>query len=207
MSENSFIMPGKKTDRRSNRTKRSLHTALVELVTEKRFDEITVQNVVDRANVGRSTFYTHFRDKDDLFQKDWERFLDGLAQHIDWKKAGKGSFVPVEYLFSHLREAQPFYKSLVRSQKTDSVFKSGVSHLSRQVESALAARLRGKPSPSPPIPILANYLAGELFSLLKWWLDHEMPYSPERMDEIFHELVTPTFRSVLVSGEASGQAT
>jgi hypothetical protein len=61
----------------------------------------------------------------------------------------------------------------------------------------LEERLRGKPAPATPIPILANYLANELFSLLKWWLDNTMPYSPERMDEIFHELVNPTFRSVL----------
>jgi AcrR family transcriptional regulator len=191
------IMPGKKTDRRSNRTRRQLSSALVELVKEKRFDDITVQNVIDRADVGRSTFYSHFRDKDDLFQKDWERFLDGLAQHIDWDKAGAGSFVPVVYLFRHLQDAQPFYQSLVRSQKTDSIFKSGVNYLSQKIESALTARLKGKPTSVIPIPVLSNYLASELFSLLKWWLDRKMPYPPERMDQIFHDLVTPTLLSVL----------
>jgi AcrR family transcriptional regulator len=192
----------KKKDRRSVRTQRSLSGALVELITEKRFDEITVQEVIDRADVGRSTFYSHFRDKEDLFQKDWERFLDGLAQHIEWGQARQGRFVPVEYLFSHLQEFQSFYKSLVRSQKADAIFKSGISYLSQKIEAALTALFRGKPAPSPPIPILSNYLASELFSLLKWWLDHGMPYSPERMDEIFHELVRPTFRSVLGKSEA-----
>ena len=192
-------MPEKKTDRRSNRTRRQLSSALVDLVKEKRFDDITVQNVIDRADVGRSTFYSHFRDKDDLFQKDWERFLDGFAQHIDWEKAGSGSFVPVVYLFRHLQDFQPFYKGLVRSQKVDGVFKTGTTYLSDKIEIALAARLRGKPAPATPIPILANYLASELFSLLKWWLDHKMPDSPERMDEIFHELVSPTFRALLKS--------
>ena len=190
-------MPEKKTDRRTNRTRRQLGSALVDLVKEKRFDDITVQNVIDRADVGRSTFYSHFRDKEDLCQKDWERFLDGLAQHIDWQKMGTGSFVPVVYLFRHLQEFQPFYKGLVRSQKVETVFKTGVGYLTGKVEVALAARLKGKPAPAIPIPILANYLASELFALLKWWLDHNMPDSPERMDEIFHKLVTPTFRTVL----------
>jgi AcrR family transcriptional regulator len=190
----------KTNDRRSARTQRSLSEALVELIKEKRFDEITVQNVIDRADVGRSTFYSHFRDKEDLFQKDWERFLGDFAQHIDWEKAGAGSFVPVVYLFSHLKEFQPFYKGLVRSQKTDAVFKSGISYLSQKIESALITRLCGKPAPAIPIPILANYLASELFALLQWWLDSEMPYPPERMDEIFHELVTPTFRTILPGG-------
>src|SRR5262245_50326481 len=106
------IMPGikRKTDRRTNRTKRSLSEALVELIQEKRFDDITVQNVIDRANVGRSTFYTHFRDKEDLFQQDWERFLEGFASHIQWDKAGEDKFVPAGYLFQHLHEVQSFYK-------------------------------------------------------------------------------------------------
>jgi AcrR family transcriptional regulator len=189
----------KKQDRRTARTQRSLSGALVSLVTEKRFDDITIQEVIDRADVGRSTFYSHFRDKEDLFQQDWERFLEGLAQHIDWDKAGQAGFVPVAYLFKHLQEFQTFYKSLVRSQKADAIFKSGVSYLSERIESALSERLKRKPLPSTPIPILSNYLSSELFSLLKWWLDRGMPYPPERMDEIFHELVGPTFRTVLAT--------
>src|SRR5882672_7903425 len=127
----------KPKDRRSARTQRSLSEALVDLIKEKRFDEITVQEVIDRADVGRSTFYSHFRDKEDLFQKDWERFLDSFAQRIVWEKAGTESFVPVIYLFSHLKEFQPFYKGLVRSQKTDAVFKSGLRHLSQSMETTL----------------------------------------------------------------------
>ena len=69
----------KNSDRRKERTKRHLSEALVELVKEKRFDDISVQNLIDRADIGRSTFYTHFRDKEDLFQKDWERFLGRIC--------------------------------------------------------------------------------------------------------------------------------
>src|SRR5229473_2645650 len=66
-----------------------------------------------------------------------------------------------------------------------------------KIEGALTARLRGKPATAVPIPILANYLAGELFTLLQWWLDQKMPYPPERMDEIFHALVNPTLRAIV----------
>ncbi len=204
----------KKSDRRPQRTRRQLSRALVGLITEKRFDDITVQNVIDRADVGRSTFYTHFRDKEDLLQKDLERFLDGFAQHIDWDKAGHESFVPVVHLFSHLQDFQPFYKGLVRSRKADSLFKTGVGYLSRKIEISFTARSEQRPpqtghrtgvlapqsgtGESPtlqvPVPILANFLAIELFALLKWWLDHEMPYTPERMDEIYHQLVNPAFQ-------------
>jgi AcrR family transcriptional regulator len=193
----------KKTDRRPQRTKRQLSKALVELVQEKRFDEITVQNVIDRADVGRSTFYSHFRDKEDLLEKDWERFLTGFAQHIEWEKAGEASFVPVMHLFRHLQEAERFYNGLVRSRKTDWVFKAGVVYLSRNIEAALNDRLKirgsSKSSSSVTVPVLANFLAVELFSLLKWWLDHKMPFTPERMDEMYHELVTPSVVKLLNS--------
>ena len=179
---------------------------MVELVKEKRFDDIAVQNVIDRADVGRSTFYSHFRDKEDLFEQQWEGFLDFLAQQIDWDKAGQGSFIPVTFLFGHLQGAQSFYKGLVRSRMTDSIFKSGVSYLSQKIESALAARLRGKPATAIPIPILSHYLASELFTLLQWWLDQKMPYSAEHMDKIFHDLVNPTFRSALNLAEAGSKS-
>jgi len=185
----------KKSDRRKERTKRHLSEALVELVKEKRFDDISVQSLIDRADIGRSTFYTHFRDKEDLFQKDWERFLGAFAQRIDWNNAGRGPFIPVVFLFRHLEDFQPFYKGLVRSRMTDSTFSRGIDYLSQKLEAALTTRLKGKPS--VPISILANYLASELFFLLKWWLDYGMTYSPERMDQIYHDLITPTLRSQL----------
>ena len=189
-------MRAKKADRRTNRTKRSLSEALVGLIKEKRFDDITVQNVIERADVGRSTFYSHFRDKEDLFQRDWERFLDDFANAIDWKKAGSGSFIPAAYLFGHLQEYQQFYRGLVRSRKAEAVFRTGATYLAQLIENSLTELVTDRRAVLP-LPIVANYLATELFALLKWWLDQGMPYSPEQMDHIFHELVTPVVAKVL----------
>ena len=189
----------KKTDRRAQRTQHNLTHAMVDLIQEKRFDDITVQNVIERANVGRATFYSHFTGKEDLLQSKWEKFLDFCAQQIDWGQVGKDSFIPVLFLFGHLKDVQPFYLGLVRSRKTDSLFKNGTEYLSGKIAEGLKANL--KRAPSIPIPILSNYLATELFALLKWWLDERMPFSPERMDQIFHELVNPTVTSALKLAE------
>ena len=72
---------------RSQRTRQLLSAALFELMLELRYDEITVQHIIDRANVGRSTFYAHYLDKEDLLVSDFTRVLDALSQHIrlDWK--------------------------------------------------------------------------------------------------------------------------
>src|SRR5215467_2804284 len=175
-----------KSDRRSSRTRRSLRESLRELVMEKRYDSITVQDVIDRADVGRSTFYAHFRDKEDLFLSDWELFLDHFVDQINFQNAGSGRFVPTLGLFRHLQEeAHDFYMALSRSRKVDTLFKIGHAYLAKGIEKKLSGILADKPQPSIPVPVLSNYLSTEVFSLLKWWLEHNMPYTPERMDEIF----------------------
>lgn len=184
----------KKDDRRVMRTRVALRQALIQLIQEKHFDEITVQDIIDRANIGRSTFYAHFRDKEDLLIGDWEQFLDGFVQFINWKNVGKIRFVPVQEFFTHLKDFHNFYRALVRSNKAERLFKRGSSYLSRGIEKSLTEFLKDKPQPSIPVSILANHLAVTVFEQLKWWLDNNMPYSPEKMDEIFHQLILPNFK-------------
>ena len=169
------------------------------MIKEKRFDDITVQNLIDRAGVGRSTFYSHFRDKEDAFEHQWESFNRHLAEQIKWDKAGTDSFFPVVPFFQHLQESQSFYRGLVRSGKADAIFKSGVEYLSKNIETALTERFKSRKL-TIPLPVLSHYLAREFFGLLKWWLDAGMPYTPEAMDKMFHRLVNPTIESALRSG-------
>jgi AcrR family transcriptional regulator len=192
----------KKTDPRASRTRRALSDALVSLILEKRFDAITVQDVIDRADVSRSTFYAHFRDKEDLFLSGWERLLEGFARHVAWEKIGAARFVPVRELFLHVQEFHRFYMALARSRKTDLIYKTGLGYLSKHVEESLITWLEGKPRPRVPVAILSNYLASEMLGLLRWWLDQNMPYTAERMDEMFHQLVAPGFRAALGVAES-----
>jgi len=193
-----MVKPKKKvSDRRTRRTRHKVSGALVDLIKEKRFDDITVQNLIDRAGVGRSTFYSHFRDKEDAFEHQWEAFSHHLADLVKWDQAGRDSFFPVAPLFQHLQEEQSFYQGLVRSGKIEALFKRGVEYLSRDIETALNGRLRSSEI-TVPLPVLSHYLANEFFGLLKWWLDAGMPYTPAAMDQMFHRLVNPTMRSALL---------
>jgi AcrR family transcriptional regulator len=83
-----MVMANPKKDRRSQRTKRILVEALASLIQEKRYELITVQNIIDRADVGRSTFYEHYRDKEDLMASMLAR--NGCAERMvsssqDWQ--------------------------------------------------------------------------------------------------------------------------
>ena len=187
----------KREDRRARKTKRSLSDALTQLILEKRYDSITVQNVIDRADVGRSTFYAHFRDKEDLFLSSWEQLLDHFVVNIKWDEAGLRRFVPVEGLFAHIKNFHRFYVALVKSRKTDLIFKSGLEYLTKAIDNSLVASLAEKAQPAAPTAVISRYIAAEIFGLLKWWLDHNMPYTPQRMSQMFHQLVVPGLLSAL----------
>ena len=191
------MIENKRPDRRTKRTRKALRDALVELILEKHYDAITVQDIIDRANIGRSTFYAHYRDKEDLFQQDWEKFLDFLIHHIDFENIEKERFIPIKELFRHLIDFHPFYRALLKSRKSDRLLKTGTYYLAQGIENKLTLSHKNEQAATVPIPILSNYLANEIFTLLTWWLDQNMPYTPERMDEIFHQLVSPGVRAAL----------
>src|SRR5207237_7693949 len=104
-----------KVDRRIRRTRDRLGDALIELVKEKGFEAVTVQEVLDHAQVGRSTFYAHYRDKDDLFFSDLEEFLEAMGSLIDRSGEQSRRVMPVRELFSHIAGARKLYDAMVAS--------------------------------------------------------------------------------------------
>ncbi|MGH9820789.1 MAG: TetR/AcrR family transcriptional regulator [Pyrinomonadaceae bacterium] len=186
-----------KIDRRVDRTVTALRTALIALIQEKHYDSITVQDIIDRANVGRSTFYVHFRDKEDVLVGDWKRFLDLMVGHIDFENAASGRFVPVRELMLHLKEYHALYRALAKSGKSERLFTVGTAYLTERIQAKIEAMTSGQTPLTFPPAVTAYYLANQIFAFLRWWLDQNMPYSPEEMDKMFHDLVGPGVSKVL----------
>lgn len=189
--------PRRGSDRRVERTDRLLREALRALIQEKRFEEITVQDVIDRADVGRSTFYAHYRCKEDLFRKDVERFLGFLDRHVTWGGGPNERILPVRELFDHVRDFRAFCRGLSASGKMEAMQRVMVSHLAPRLEKELARRMPSSSRRTVPASILANHVAGAAITMLDWWLRQGMPQSPQRMDEIFHSLVMPAVMSAM----------
>jgi AcrR family transcriptional regulator len=178
-----------KLDRRVRRTRDVLGDALVELMHKKPFEDITVQQVLDRAHVGRSTFYTHFRGKDDLFLSDVEDFFEMMASLLSRRGEDSNRLVPVREMFAHVAEWQSFYKALVASGKIQDVTEIAQGYFARSVEERLA-KLRPARAMTPTgRAARAHALAGALLSMLTWWIQRGMPVSAEQMDELFHQMV------------------
>jgi AcrR family transcriptional regulator len=193
-------MPRETSDRRVERTRRRLQNALMALAFEKRFDAITVQDVLDRADVGRSTFYAHFRSKEDLFRSDFENLLRAIRQGVAACGTRGERIVPIRELFDHVREYRRLYRTMAASAMRTSLYRMAVAHIGAGIEEALRARIvpgRSRHRPPIPLPILANHIAVALISMLDGWVAGGMPHEPERMDEIFHSLVMPGVRAAV----------
>jgi len=163
---------------------------------EKHYDSITVQDIIDRANVGRSTFYSHFRDKEDLLVGDWKRFFQLIADNTNLTSDREKSVAPIEAMFTHLKHMHALYRALVRSGKTDRLFLVGSEYLTQKLEEKIRiAFIPGKLSIPPEF--LANYLALQIFGTLKWWLDRDMPYLPSEMDRFVQALIGPAIASTI----------
>jgi AcrR family transcriptional regulator len=175
-----------KIDRRIRRTRDTLGDALVELIREKPFDSITVQEILDRAGVGRSTFYTHYSDKQDLFLGEIEDFFERLSTTLTRSGADPERLAPVAEFFSHLSDVQDFYRSLVASGKANDVWAVGRGYFARSIEERL--RMAGVRMDPVEMAAQAFALAGSLFALLEWWLDHGRKNDPKKMDRIFHAM-------------------
>ena len=100
------VMQHRKPDVRVRRTHERLGSALVALIQEKSIDDVTVQEVLDRASVGRSTFYLHFRDKNDLLLSQLEKFLEMMSTALSLRKEKSQRVVPVAEMFAHIGEPE-----------------------------------------------------------------------------------------------------
>ncbi|HEY8410689.1 MAG TPA: TetR/AcrR family transcriptional regulator [Pyrinomonadaceae bacterium] len=192
MSENDrlhLVASKKKIDARVRRTRDALGDALVALMQEKAFETITVQDVLDRAKVGRSTFYSHYSDKDDLLMSDAEEFFELVSMLLSRRGDKSDRVFPVQEFFSHITEAKQFVDALVSSGKFNDNMELARGQFARGIERRLSELARGQQIPADERPALAFAYAGALLSLLTWWIDRGMKQSPAEMDQLFHKLV------------------
>ncbi len=174
-------------DRRVRRTRQLLIDALLALIVERGYEVLTVQEILDRADVGRSTFYAHFRDKDDLLHAAFARLRAVLDSHARGSGAASLSDISLA-LFCHTADHRPLYRAMVGRPSGAMMLRAAREQLSDVVRPYLeqaALRL------SMPPEVAAQYYVSALFGLLTWWLDSDLPYTPAQMDAMFRRLVLP----------------
>jgi AcrR family transcriptional regulator len=179
----------RKPDERVGRTQARLGNALVTLILEKAIDEVTVQDVLDRASVGRSTFYLHYRDKNDLLLSQLEMFLETMSTTLSVSKERSHRVVPVAEMFAHIGSQNKIYRALADSGRLQDFFDLAQGYFARGIERRLKESGRLANLSQHELAARASALAGSVLSLLRWWLDRGEKESPRAMDELFHRMV------------------
>jgi len=179
----------KKPDRRIASTRSRLGAALISLIESKPIDSIKVQEILDRAGVSRSTFYTHYKDKDDLLLTDVADFFERVSMSLSRMNDPSDRVMPVTELFAHVGEARSLLDALTASGRLQVVLEIGQESFARGIERRLAALPRARNIPAQRRSALSHAYAGALVSLLMWWIRRGLRGSPQQMDDLFHRIV------------------
>ncbi len=182
-------------DRRKQRTRRYLGQSLQELIVEKSYDAITIQDITDRADLNRATFYLHYTSKEKLLVDFLELQFDELVQRIEEETQGdvhRDLTISAKIVFEHAAEYVDLYKVLLGANGQGVVMHGILDYIARYDEEWLAEEFADT-AVSIPIPILARHFAGSLFSCVTWWLENDMPYSIDEMAEMLEQMC---FRAV-----------
>lgn len=193
-----YPMNSKNTDRRVDRTRKLLQEALVSLVLEKGYEKVTVQNIIDRANVGRSTFYAHFQDMDDLLLSQFDGLREQFDQYL--KNQPTPAANPSELtllVFQHAERRRTLYKALIGERGGNVMLAHINEYFSELIKKHLSLHLSGKNNEEVPAEVLEHYIVSSFMALLTLWLDHDLPYPAEFMNDIFRELTVHGVESVL----------
>jgi AcrR family transcriptional regulator len=156
---------------------------------EKPFESITVQHVLDRAGLGRSTFYTHYRDKDDLFLSDMEDFLEMMSSLLLRRKEVSNRVAPAREFFAHAADMRHLLSALTAADKMRDFVEMAQGYFARSIDERLTTLPAACAIPASQRTAMAHAFAGSLLSLMTWWIAQSSPASPEAMDELFHQMV------------------
>lgn len=192
-------MEHEKEDRRTRRTRQLLRETFVTLLKVKRYEDISVQDIIERADVARSTYYVHFIDKEDLLVGKWGVFASNLDQHSDLmshEDRESRSILPTQGWFHHVQAQSHILKIIAKDPAIDLAMKTLHGIVYNDIQIRIQAYLPGDENASIPSALIVDYLADSLMTLIKWWVKHDMSYPPERMGEIFQQLAMPGVSSI-----------
>ena len=190
-------MEPEKKDRRTRKTRQILREALLMLLKEKRYEEISVQDIIARADVARSTFYVHYVDKDDLLTGRHGIFAENLGEQMH-AHAGErsASAFSSRIWFYHIQAQGDILKVIAKDSAMDLAMKTLRGIIRRSVEAGMQSHASTE-NTGVPLPVIVDYLTDTMMTLIQWWFQDGMKYTPEQMDEMFQQLVVPGVSSAL----------
>lgn len=183
----------KKADRRVQRTRKILLDALIELMAEKGFEALTVQEIIDHANVGRSTFYSHFIDKEQLLIGAIDRLRIFLEERIDPhappKEKSEFRFGFSLAMLQHVQSHTGLYRMTAGKPKEMAVLQHMRNMLIHLAENEIMEFWATFGSPKIPYKVATEFVVTTFLTVLSWWMDGQSNGTAEQCDQLFHQLI------------------
>lgn len=181
-------------DQRVQKTRKALHVSLIALIQEKGYDSVTVKDIVEHADVGRSTFYSHYLDKEHLLQGG----LDDFGKHLlaqqkalhSMGRDGPGLSFSKAF-FQHAHGYRTVYRAMLGNHAGTVIAERMRRLLAQLVSYDLAARRISGQVEDVPRPAQVAFTVGAIMSLLTWWVDAEQDYGADDLDALFRRMAAP----------------
>jgi AcrR family transcriptional regulator len=188
-------------DRRVQRTRQLLRTALMSLIQEKGFESSSVQDIIDRANVGRAAFYAHFDSKEDLLASGIDELRVSLRerqhQALSSTTADDRLFAFSCELFVHADAHRTVFRAMVGKRSGAVVQQLLHKMLVDLVREELKLMSPARRATETPAEAIAQFIGGGLFGLLIWWANGKMPMPVKEVDAVFRRLAIPAVKAAV----------
>ena len=182
-----------KMDRRIHKTREAIFSAFEDLLTEKRYEQITVQDIIEKADVGRSTFYAHFETKDDLLKSTCQNlfghiFEEHPASEITHDFSGEQASLKtmLTHILYHLKDDRKWYERIFSCESADlfwAYFKTQFLKLAERYELDHIAEQMVVPA-----DFYVNYYCSVYIEAVKWWFRNDMKNTPEELETYFERV-------------------
>jgi AcrR family transcriptional regulator len=185
-------MEAGKVDRRVRRTRELLRSALLAAISEKGYERVTVQDIIDRADVGRSTFYAHFRDKEDLLFYG----LEELRAAFD-PASQDPARSPTLKVFEHFRLSRKVWQAMAGRRGAETFARYLHQLLTELMRSHLRTRAPQEET-QVPMEAVVEFATSTLIGLsMHWWFEQDPLPSAREMDQLYRRLTEPGIRAGL----------
>jgi AcrR family transcriptional regulator len=195
-------MPQKQLDRRIQKTLQHLQNALSELISEKNYEDISIQEILDRANVGRSTFYAHFENKDQLLRSILtylnEQFEEGIRQFAEDHNRFEDNSANMPFrVVRFVEQNRWLFQAMLGKQRQGSATNPLYDYLFTVTREHFRMMIHIKHGDAAQSEMAAHFYTSAFIGALTWWLEQNIIYSAEEFSQQINRLILPGLKAVM----------
>ena len=194
----------KKLDLRVKRTNKYIIEAFIRLVEEKGFEQVTVQNIADEAMINRATFYAHYKDKQDLYEKIFDLAVESFTAILDFEDFVQGNRIKIRKieaamteLFLHIQNNRSFYLTIMDASAIEIIRKKLGLILTERYQEIFSTLRITEGDIEVPLDFIIDYMTSIFVGPLHWWLTAETTMTPDHLAKLVIKLVANGHLTVL----------